>query len=172
MSQTGVPPSIPANGPTSTANGTGGSGGAGADPSHSSSTGGTQFPPLPDAPPSHHVGAGWSAAHPIPTVQGYKAAKERHQKEADEYASIVAKRAQEAEDRQRAAEAAKDEKEVPEGDTGKVVGDEKNVAKANQDKNTDPSAGRGANEKSRLMEQMNANKRERANDDRSLDIGR
>jgi hypothetical protein len=160
MSQTGVPPSIPANGPTSTANGTGPSPGTEPDPSHSSSTDGTQFPPLPDAPPSHHVGAGWSAAHPIPTVAGYKAAKERHQKEADEYASIVAKRAQEAENRQRTAEAANDENEKEDVGGKPVAGDEKNVAKANQDKNTEPSAGAGANEKSRLMEQMNANKRE------------
>jgi hypothetical protein len=95
-------------------------------------------------------------------VQGYKAVQEEHRKQADEYAEIVAKRRAEAEERdRRATEAMKQENEQGSGgEDGKVIGDEKNVAKANKEKRGDSVPQEGANEKARMMDQMNSNKRE------------
>jgi hypothetical protein len=47
----------------------------------------SNLPPLPEAPPSRHIGEGYSYNHPVPTVQKYRDDKKGWDKEADEYAA-------------------------------------------------------------------------------------
>lgn len=137
-------------------------------------TAGTEFPELPPAPPSREYGHGYSASHPVPTVQSYKATKAENEEQARQYAEIVAKRQAEAEARARKAEEAKKlqesgppqsggEKPVAPGESTDIaekteLHDEKNAVKANADKKDKNDPHSAANEKTRLMEQMNANK--------------
>ena len=118
------------------------------------------FPELPEAPPSRVFGQGYSAHHPVPTVQSYKSEKAKHDEEAKQYADMVEKQRQESEEREkRAAEM----REAENGDvtkTTQVADEETNVAKTQKDKTNKPNANTGASEKARLMDQMNANQRE------------
>ena len=115
----------------------------------------TSFPPLPPAPPSHVAGQGYSANHPVPTVQSYKAAQARHEDEAKQYADIVAKRRAEAEARDQGGA---EKSGVPQsGDIEEVGGNEGNALKNQKGMKDDTSAQMPANEKQRMMQQMNSN---------------
>ena len=117
----------------------------------------SELPELPEAPPSRLIGQGYSASHPVPTVQAYKSEQATHEEEARHYAELVERRRQEAEERdQQAATHAPGNV----SETKQVAGEETNVAKTQRDKTDKPSAGTGATEKSKMMDQMNANKRE------------
>lgn len=123
----------------------------------------TKFPELPAAPPSKVVGSGYSPYHPVPTVQGYREQQKSNEKEADEYARIVAIRAQEQADRQARAEAHAQPKQengdgtVTPGGTHKDSG---NKAKMQENNKDDANAKKPATEKQRMMDQMNAHNRE------------
>ncbi|OCF41030.1 C2 domain-containing protein [Kwoniella heveanensis CBS 569] len=136
-------------------------------------TGSTEFPELPPAPPSRVIGQGYSANHPVPTVQSYKADQKAHEDEARAYAEIVERRRQEAEERERAQierERNPEKPAVPQSGDGIPSGtatggqvaagadENTNAAKTQQVKKDEPNAGAGANEKARLMDQMNSNK--------------
>ncbi|WWC97592.1 hypothetical protein V866_004476 [Kwoniella sp. B9012] len=122
----------------------------------------TEFPELPPVPPSRVIGQGYSANNPVPTVQQYKAEQKQHEADAQAYADIVERRRIEAEQREKQAQ---QEKEKPTAQDGQEGGgavragkdEETNAVKAQKDKKDEPTPGTGANEKSRLMEQMNAN---------------
>lgn len=122
----------------------------------------TQFPPLPEAPPSKVFGSGYNEYHPVPTVQSYKADQKVNEQAADEYARIVAQRQREQEERlarhQRDAEAvsAKQEGKAEDG----TVKDQGNEAKIRQNNKQDSNAKKPATEKERMMDQMNSNQRE------------
>lgn len=122
----------------------------------------TDLPELPEAPPSRLFHQGYSAAHPVPTVQGYRDEKARHTEESKHYAELVQRRRQEADERdQRAEQVAA----MPNGNgdvtqTQQVSGEETNAAKTQMDKTDKPNAGTGATEKASMMDQMNANQRE------------
>ncbi|KAL7420399.1 hypothetical protein Q5752_005369 [Cryptotrichosporon argae] len=121
-------------------------------------TASTEFPELPPAPPSKQYGAGYSAMHPVPTVQHYQADQKAHAAEADEYARIVAARRGEQEARERETDR---DGNLGQADDGKpaVEGDEANAAKTQKKQTGESQGGKGpANEKQRLMDQMNANK--------------
>lgn len=49
----------------------------------------SSLPPLPEAPPSRHIGEGYSYNHPVPTVQKYRDEKKTWDKEAAEYARLM-----------------------------------------------------------------------------------
>ncbi|KAL1405327.1 hypothetical protein Q8F55_008956 [Vanrija albida] len=55
----------------------------------------TEFPELPQAPPSYRLGNGYSAAFKVPTVAAYHELQKQHEADADEYARIVEARAAE-----------------------------------------------------------------------------
>ncbi|KAK8844773.1 hypothetical protein IAR55_006623 [Kwoniella newhampshirensis] len=128
----------------------------------------TEFPELPPAPPSRVFGQGYSASHPVPTVQSYKLSQAEHEQESKAYAEIVERRAREAEERERRER--EDSRvdgnqitQVPQfrdGDKQVKAGadEETNAVKNQKDKKNDPQPNSGANEKARMMEQMNANK--------------
>lgn len=123
----------------------------------------SDLPELPPAPPSHVVGQGYSANHKIPTVQSYKEEKARHDKEAEEYASIVERRQREAAERFEKVAAAQNEKEesksAPQsGDAAQASDQHSNVLKNRAGKKDEMATGGAHDEKSRLMEQMNSNK--------------
>ena len=136
----------------------------------------TDFPDLPPAPPSHVVGQGYSAHNPVPTVQSYKATQQKHEEQAHAYAEMVERRAREAEERERRSRESRsgvggDAHAAPQsGSLDAQAGsapvnagpdEETNAAKVQEGKKTDePNAASGANEKARMMEQMNANQRE------------
>lgn len=136
----------------------------------------TDFPDLPPAPPSHVVGQGYSAHNPVPTVQSYKATQQKHEEQAHAYAEMVERRAREAEERERRSRESRsgvggDGHAAPQsGSLDAQAGsapvkagpdEETNAAKVQEGKKTDePNAASGANEKARMMEQMNANQRE------------
>jgi hypothetical protein len=127
-----------------------------------SSTAGTDFPDLPPAPPSRVVGQGYSANHPVPTVQSYKAAKADADQQADEYARIVAARQAEDEERMRKAAEAKDESASP-VDAPKTDPSQKEEGQVDEKKGRDKvkekvDPHRPTTEKERMMEQMNSNK--------------
>lgn len=122
---------------------------------------GTKFPELPPAPPSKVIGQGYSANHPVPTVQSYKVTQAENEQQAKDYAEIVAKRQAEDEERLRRAEELKRQQddEKHSGPAVEEVRGQGNAVKSNEktkDK-LDPNA--PANEKTRMMEQMNMNKR-------------
>ncbi|KAK4688253.1 hypothetical protein P7C73_g1870, partial [Tremellales sp. Uapishka_1] len=127
----------------------------------------TPLPQLPDAPPSRLVGAGYSASHPVPTVQGYRAEHEQNEKDAQEYAEAMRKREGERRAReQKHLQQMEDQTIYGGGDeiqgnshaTQKVDGhEETSAAKNTQNKKSDPKPNSGATEKGRMMEQMNAN---------------
>ena len=134
---------------------------------HSQSTT-TPFPQLPPAPASHRVGAGWSSHFPIPTVQGYKETKVEHEKQAEEYSSIVAKRQAEAEAKEKATtgpglqggvDPSSSLPQTAAENSGKPLQEEEgNVVKKNQEMKSDrANANQGANEKAKMMDQMNSN---------------
>ena len=128
----------------------------------------TDFPPLPPAPPSHVVGQGYSSSHPVPTVQDYRKTQAEHEQQANEYAEIVRKRQQEQEMANQRVEpggAGLPDGEEKSGDAAgvpeaKVVKEEGNAAKTQQDKKESGGAKGPATEKQRMMDQMNANQRE------------
>lgn len=124
-------------------------------------SGGT-FPELPEAPPSHVVGQGYSASHPIPTIQAYRTEKTQQEEQAQQYADLVERHHQETETR----ESQRDQSQAPPngdvGETKQVAGEETNAAKTQMDKTEKSSANTGATEKDRLMDQMTANQRELA----------
>ncbi|OCF60178.1 C2 domain-containing protein [Kwoniella mangroviensis CBS 10435] len=121
----------------------------------------TEFPELPPAPPSRVIGQGYSANNPVPTVQQYKEDQKQHEADAQAYADIVERRRIEAEQREKQAQQEKEKPNAREGAEGGAVragkDEETNAVKAQKDKKDEPTPGTGANEKSRLMEQMNAN---------------
>ncbi|WVQ82868.1 hypothetical protein IAT38_005004 [Cryptococcus sp. DSM 104549] len=136
----------------------------------------TEFPELPPAPPSRVVGQGYSSHHPVPTVQSYREEQAQHEEDARVYASIVERRAREAEEREKLAREQRSPaekageglgKDAPQtgdataanaGKVGAGKDEETNAAKVQKEKKTDePQPSSGANEKARLMEQMNAN---------------
>jgi len=130
-------------------------------------TQGTQFDPLPDAPPSRVYGQGYSSFNPVPTVQQYKQVKTQHEDEAKHYAEVVEARQKEAEEREEQARKQQLERQentgagdgLSHGKGGeKVDGVEGNAIKNNQErKGEKPSANSGTSEKARMMDQMNAN---------------
>jgi hypothetical protein len=123
------------------------------------------LPELPAAPPSQVVGQGYSAHHKIPTVQGYKQDKARQDEEANEYAKMIEKRQKEASERLErlaAEQNASDASKAPQSGDAGLEGDkpETNVLKNRKGKKDEQSTGGATDEKSRMMEQMNANKGE------------
>ena len=111
----------------------------------------TELPELPEAPPSRVIGQGYSGSHQIPTVQSYKATQAQHEDEARQYSELIEKRQQEAEERERRQDPS----------TTKQLGhEETNAAKTQKDMKGGQGASQGATEKSRMMDQMNANQRE------------
>lgn len=145
----------------------------------------TSFPDLPPAPPSRVVGQGYSASHPVPTVQSYRDTQAKHDAEAQQYADIVEARRKEAEERERLAEADNDEEDtrVPTNATSPLSSinnhgppanqkpdikhevkeeekDEKNAVKSNSDKKKNAVKTGPASEKDKMMQQMNANQSE------------
>lgn len=125
--------------------------------------GSTELPELPPAPPSHVVGQGYSAHHKIPTVQSYKEEKAQHEKDAEEYARIVEQRQREASERLEKVAAAQndhdDSKSAPQsGDAAAASDQHSNVLKNRAGKKDEMASGGAHDEKSRMMEQMNANK--------------
>jgi hypothetical protein len=110
-----------------------------------------EFPPLPDAPPPKVFGMGYSANRRVPKAQDYAGIKEEHEKQADEYDRIL----QEREEAMRAnGELGSSGSVSPvsaeaEAVDGTVADGAESAEKSN--------ASMGANEKARLMEQMNAN---------------
>lgn len=145
-------------------------------PASSTDNQGADFPDLPPAPPSHVIGQGYSAHNPVPTVQSYKITQQKHEEEAHAYAEMVERRAREAEERERRARESRsgiggDGHAAPQSGSPDAHGarapvkagpdEETNAAKVQEGKKTDePNAASGANEKARMMEQMNANQRE------------
>lgn len=145
-------------------------------PASSTHNQGADFPDLPPAPPSHVIGQGYSAHNPVPTVQSYKITQQKHEEEAHAYAEMVERRAREAEERERRARESRsgiggDGHAAPQSGSPDAHGgrapvkagpdEETNAAKVQEGKKTDePNAASGANEKARMMEQMNANQRE------------
>ncbi|OXC65474.1 hypothetical protein AYX13_05483 [Cryptococcus neoformans] len=142
-------------------------------PASSTDNQGADFPDLPPAPPSHVIGQGYSAHNPVPTVQSYKITQQKHEEEAHAYAEMVERRAREAEERERRARESRsgiggDGHAAPQSGSPDAHGgrapvkagpdEETNAAKVQEGKKTDePNAASGANEKARMMEQMNAN---------------
>lgn len=140
----------------------------------------TKLPELPPAPPSHQFGGGYSSNRPVPTVQNYREEQKKFQEEADEYAAIVEKRHKEAEARRERALQGQADGEAKEEETGgngeteheyaletageKVdegdKGTNKNVVKSAKDKKDKVLPSGPANEKQRMMDQMNASKSE------------
>ncbi len=121
---------------------------------------GHDLPELPAAPPSRVLGQGYSASHPVPTVQKYKTAKQKHDEEAKQYAELVEQRRQEAEERDKQSgtlNGGTNGVEDSVSETKQVHGEETNVAKTQKDKKDGPVANTGSSEKGRLMDQMNAN---------------
>ena len=124
------------------------------------------LPELPPAPPSHVVGQGYSANHKIPTVQGYKEDQAKREKEAQEYAKMIEERQKSAAERMERVAAAQNEKEqsggAPQSGDAELASDQhsNNVLKNRAGKKDEMSTGGAHDEKSRMMEQMNANKGE------------
>jgi hypothetical protein len=131
---------------------------------HLQMSGNDDLPELPPAPPSQVVGQGYSAHHKIPTVQGYKQDKARQDEEAKSYAAMIEKRQREAEERLEKIAAEQNAKEsvAPQSGDGELEGDkqETNVLKNRKGKKDEQASGGATDEKSRMMEQMNANKGE------------
>lgn len=122
----------------------------------------TELPELPAAPPSRVIGQGYSSNHPVPTVQSYKATKADNDKQAEEYAQIVARRQAEDEERMRKAEELRQQEqdEKPSGEPVEENRGEGNAIKSSEKTKDKPDSSGPANEKSRMMEQMNMNKGE------------
>lgn len=117
-------------------------------------------------------GGGYNAtSHQVPTVAGYKEERKHWDEQADEYARIVEQRANETEERRRRAvegteqqhaqgqAGGMDKKEtmgekVEEGKSGKGG----NVLKSAKEMKDDVDPNKPANEKQRMMDQMNAHK--------------
>lgn len=125
------------------------------------------MPELPPAPPSHVVGQGYSANHKIPTVQGYKQDQAQREKEAQEYAKMIESRQKEASERMEKVAAAQNDKanessKAPQSGDADLASDQQsgNVLKNRAGKKNEMSSGGATDEKSRMMEQMNANKGE------------
>lgn len=118
------------------------------------------LPELLPAPPSRVVGQGYSASHPVPTVQGYRSEKAHHDEEAKKYAQMVEQRQKEAEERERQAAAMSSQESNGLSDTKELSGEESNVARTAKHKTDKPNANAGASEKARLMDQINANQRQ------------
>lgn len=182
----GINPNIPAPPSSASNSGTIDGGASHSDPkadSHAQSASRqsslTPLPDLPEAPPSRMVGGGYNAtSHTIPTVSAYKQQQEEWSQQADEYARIVAQRAQETEERRaRAEEYAKESGGAAQsGDNGKHGGEfdkketmgEKleesnsrtagNVVQSAKDKKDKVDPNKPATEKQRMMDQMNAHK--------------
>ncbi len=126
-----------------------------------------QLPPLPAAPASKIIGQGYSAHNPIPTIQGYQQEKKRNAQEAEEYAALMEKREKalaEKEAREKEIKAQEDltfdsgEKDDDRKSHVETIEDGRETSGAkNQSANKGQGAGKGANEKSELMDRMNAN---------------
>ncbi|ODN73711.1 hypothetical protein, variant 1, partial [Cryptococcus amylolentus CBS 6039] len=117
------------------------------------------FPELPAAPPSRVVGQGYSSHHPVPTVQGYRETRQQHEHEANTYAEMVERRERDAQERERKlSEKSAASSDIPRSDKVSSGADEEtNAAKVQKEKKDEPNASTGANEKTKLMEQMNSN---------------
>jgi len=124
------------------------------------SNGRTELPQLPEAPPSRLFGQGYSSHNPVPTVQHYRSEKAKQEEEAQEYAALVERRRQEAEERETNAASMNAPQGGSVSDTKQVAGEETNAAKTQKGKKNKASANAGATEKERMMDQMNANQRE------------
>jgi hypothetical protein len=124
----------------------------------------TDFPDLPPAPASKEVGHGYSAHHPVPTVQSYKITKADNEAQAKEYAEIVAARQAEREERERrSAQLLKEQQDGNHQDvneTKQVDDEETNATKNTKEMKQKVDPHKPATEKERMMEQMNANKSE------------
>jgi hypothetical protein len=143
------------------------------DPPHSNMTShgngngppslGTQFEPLPEAPPSKTYGQGYSAFNPVPTVSHYKEVHAQHEEQAKRYQETVEARQREAEQRDKQGNVDGNRSSGRGGSNGDV---EEVKVEGNAVKNTlerkgeNVSANKGTSEKARLMDQMNANQRE------------
>ncbi|BEI79854.1 hypothetical protein CcaverHIS002_0103830 [Cutaneotrichosporon cavernicola] len=102
-----------------------------------------EFPPLPAAPPPKVFGMGYSGSRRVPKVQDYAGIKEKHDQQAEEYGRILQER----------EEAMRNNAELASGSVSPA-----SVERANTvDQSGDKKADTGADEKARLMEQMNAN---------------
>ncbi|WWD22673.1 hypothetical protein CI109_107166 [Kwoniella shandongensis] len=129
---------------------------------------GTEFPELPPAPPSRTFGQGYSSSHPVPTVQSYKVEQAEHEEQSKAYAAMVERRAREADERERRAKEIAQESgstapghaapHTSDGTQVKAgVDEETNAIKNQKGMKNDPKPNSGANEKARMMDQMNAN---------------
>ncbi|KLT44405.1 hypothetical protein CC85DRAFT_242629 [Cutaneotrichosporon oleaginosum] len=107
-----------------------------------------EFPKLPAAPPPKVYGMGYSNFRRVPKAQDYAGIKQEHEKQADEYDRILQER--------EAALRANGELAHSSGSlTPEAAPVDDAVAEPGGGEKT--SANMGANEKARLMEQMNAN---------------
>lgn len=129
----------------------------------------TTLPDLPPAPPSRVIGQGYSANHPVPTVQSYAQERKAHEKEAKEYHRILEQQEKERREedaaRQAESEPAPDaqtdgESEVEDGGVQETAEVSHSTGKKRlHHKKNAPQASKGANEKTEMMDRMNANQR-------------
>ncbi|ORY26481.1 hypothetical protein BCR39DRAFT_540905 [Naematelia encephala] len=121
--------------------------------------GSTDFPELPQAPPSKVLGQGYSANHPVPTVQGYREEQAKHETESKEYAAMVERRRAQQEEKDKAArEGANNDDGQSQHDGPPVQKEETNAVKNTKHKKDEPVGSKPATEKQQMMDQMNANK--------------
>jgi hypothetical protein len=127
----------------------------------------TQLPELPPAPPSRFVGQGYSANHPVPTVQSYAQERKEHEKEAKEYHRLLELQERERDEEERRAQPApdaqtdgEDQNDGPDGGVQEtaVVGSTGGGKQRLHHRKNAPQASKGATEKSEMMDRMNANK--------------
>ena len=138
------------------------------------------FPTLPAAPPSKHIGQGYSTSNPVPTVQQYRETQQKHEQQAKEYSDLMdrreaaaRRRAQEQEERERQAamqDADGEEDGDADGDDTRTLDDGtvvqkgtqkdtgKNAVKNTKHKKNKVDPNRPPTEKEKLMDQMNSNK--------------
>ena len=124
------------------------------------------LPELPPAPPSHVVGQGYSANRKIPTVQGYREDQAKRDQEAQEYAKMIEERQRAAAERMEKVAAAQNDKTAdgsngtPQSGDAELASDQQsgNVLKNRKGKKDEMASGGAHDEKTRMMEQMNANK--------------
>jgi len=126
-----------------------------------------ELPPLPAAPPSKVLGQGYSAANPIPTIEKYQEERKRHAAEAEEYAALMQRREDQARSQREAEIKKQEDMTMDSGNDDSGVkrehletaqdGRETSGAKNQQGMSHGKGSGKGANEKSEMMDRMNAN---------------
>lgn len=104
------------------------------------------FPTLPAAPPSHRFGHGFSGRTKIPKVQDYKGVQLAHEEQSEEYQRVMNERARIMNERA-SVDSAKSQR------SNSSVSNDIKSGKNSRDKENAHGA---ANEKQKMMDQMNA----------------